>query len=126
VSDPSGVIYQIQIDNDADFGSPVYYAVDLTDNTHTLTDENALGMFIKYFWRVRAKDGAGNIGDWSEEWNFTVVPVGAIYHQRRLLSDHLRIMGAYRARIQEDRAGAGVGGSSSVTSDYVSYQIRQA
>jgi hypothetical protein len=70
VSDPSGVTYQIQIDNDADFGSPVYYAVDLTDNTHTLTDENALGMFIKYFWRVRAKDGAGNIGDWSEEWNF--------------------------------------------------------
>jgi hypothetical protein len=43
-------------------------------------------MFIKYFWRVRAKDGAGNIGDWSEEWNFTVVPVGAIYHQRRLFN----------------------------------------
>ena len=126
MSDPSGVTYIIEIDDNDDFGSLVYYAVDLTDNTHTLTDENALGMFIKYFWRVRAKDGAGNIGDWSEEWNFTVVPVGAIYHQRRLLSDHLRIMGAYLARIHEDEAGAGVGGSSLATSDYVSYQIRQA
>jgi len=78
VTDPSGVTYQIQVDDNDDFSSPVYYAVDLTAITHTLPDENALALFVQYFWHVRAKDGVGNIGDWSEEWNFTVVPVGAI------------------------------------------------
>jgi hypothetical protein len=38
VCDLSGVTYIIEIDDNDDFGSPVYYAVDLTDNTHTLTD----------------------------------------------------------------------------------------
>jgi len=78
VSDPSGVTYQIQIDDNVDFSSPVYYAINLVDNTHALPDENALALFIQYFWHVRAKDGVGNIGDWSEEWNFTVVPIGAV------------------------------------------------
>ena len=84
VSDPSGVTYQIQIDNDADFSSPVYSAENMPPiTTHTLPDENALGMsaipFIKYFWHVRAVDGVGNIGDWSEEWTFfNAVPIGAI------------------------------------------------
>jgi len=77
VTDPSGVTYQIQIDDDDDFSSPVYYVVDLVDNTHTLPDEDALALGA-YFWHVRAKDGAGNTGDWSETWDFKVVPVGAI------------------------------------------------
>jgi len=77
VTDPSGVTYQIQVDDNVDFSSPVYYAVNLVDNTHTLPDENAL-LLGTYFWRVRAKDWEGNVGDWSEEWNFTVVPIGAI------------------------------------------------
>ncbi|MCJ7720077.1 MAG: hypothetical protein MUO36_01255 [Candidatus Hadarchaeum sp.] len=77
VSDPSGVTYQIQIDDNSDFGLPVYSVVDLTAITHTLPDEDALALGT-YYWHVRAKDGAGNVGDWSEEWNFTVVPVGAI------------------------------------------------
>jgi hypothetical protein len=76
VTDPSGVTYQIQIDDNADFSSPVYSAIDLHDNFDN--NEPALGMFVKYFWHVRAKDGAGNIGNWSVTWNFTVVPVGAI------------------------------------------------
>jgi len=69
--DPSGVTYQIQIDDDASFSSPVYYAVDLTENTRTLPDENALALGT-YFWRVRAKDGAGNVGNWSSVWTFFV------------------------------------------------------
>ena len=77
VSDPSGVTYQIQIDNDDNFGSLAYFAVGLAENAHTLPDENALALGT-YYWRVRAKDGEGNIGPWSEEWNFRVVPVGAI------------------------------------------------
>ena len=67
MSDPSGITYQIQIDNDANFSSPVYFAVDLVENTHTLPDENALALFIPYFWRVRAKSGAGLTCDWSQE-----------------------------------------------------------
>jgi len=78
VSDPSGVTYQIQIDDNVDFSSPVYYVINLVDNTHALPDENALALFVQYFWRVRAKDGAGNVGDWSEEWTFTMVPIGTI------------------------------------------------
>jgi len=77
LSDPSGVTYQIQIDDNVDFSSPVYFAVDFAENAHTLPDENALALGT-YFWHVRAKDGTGNVGDWSEEWNFTVVPIGAI------------------------------------------------
>ena len=52
--------------------------MNLTENTYILPDENALALFVQYFWRVRAKNGAGNVSPWSEEWNFTVVPIGAI------------------------------------------------
>ena len=77
VADPSGVKYEIQVDDNDDFSSPVYSFFDIFAVIHTLPDENALALG-KYYWRVRAKDGVGNIGEWSEEWNFTVVPIGAI------------------------------------------------
>jgi hypothetical protein len=67
VSDPSGVTYRIQVDNDPDFSTPEVDAW-LLDNTYTssaLADEN-------YSWRVRAVDGVGNASDWSGEWNFRV------------------------------------------------------
>jgi len=51
VSDPSGVTYPIQIDDNVDFNFPVYYAINLVDNAYTLPDENALALFIQYFWR---------------------------------------------------------------------------
>jgi hypothetical protein len=76
VSDPSGVTYQIQIDDDEDFSSPVYNVTGLTESTYTVPDE--LQLFVKYYWHVRAKDGANNVGDWSDTWNFTVVPMGAV------------------------------------------------
>ena len=83
VTDPSGVTYQIQIDNGIDlippdFIYPVYDVAGITENTYTLPDENALQICVHYWWRVRVTDGAGNIGPWSEEWHFHVVPVGAI------------------------------------------------
>jgi len=77
VTDPSGVTYQIQVDDSEDFSSPVYSAIDLTVTNLTLPDEYSLALG-KYFWHVRAKDGASNTGDWSEEWDFTVVPMGAV------------------------------------------------
>jgi parallel beta-helix repeat protein len=77
VSDPSGVTYEIEIDDDEDFSSPVYSGADLTGTTLELPNEYALALG-KYYWHVRAKDGASNISDWSGEWNFTVVPIGTI------------------------------------------------
>jgi len=76
VADPSGVTYQIQIDDNSDFSSPVYSAIDLTENTYTVPGE--LPMFTQFFWHVRAVDGVGNVGDGSGTWDFTVVPMGAI------------------------------------------------
>ena len=68
VTDPSGVTYTIQVDNDADFTSPEVNSSGLAENIHTpsaLADEN-------YSWHVRAVDGAGNASSWSENWSFTV------------------------------------------------------
>jgi hypothetical protein len=68
VTDPSGATYRIQVDNDPDFSTPEVDVADLADNKYTssaLADEN-------YSWRVRAKDNVGNIGNWSETWQFTV------------------------------------------------------
>jgi hypothetical protein len=68
VSDPSGVTYDIQVDNDPDFSSPEVNVAGLTDNTYT---SSALA-YEGYSWRVRAVDGAGNIGNWSDVWQFTI------------------------------------------------------
>jgi hypothetical protein len=76
VSDPSGITYQIQVDDDEDFSSPVYDVPGLTESTYTVPDE--LALFVKYYWRVFAIDGASNISAPSDTWNFTVVPIGAI------------------------------------------------
>jgi len=68
VSDPSGVTYHIQVDNDPDFSSPEVNVTGLIDNTYTspkLANEN-------YSWRVRAVDGAGNVSDWSSVWTFLI------------------------------------------------------
>jgi len=68
IVDPSGVTYTIQVDNDADLSSPEVDISGLTDNVYTpsaLADEN-------YSWRVRAVDGAGNIGDWSSIWTLLI------------------------------------------------------
>ncbi|MDI6884567.1 MAG: PGF-pre-PGF domain-containing protein, partial [Hadesarchaea archaeon] len=71
VTDPSGVTYHLQVDNSSDFTSPL--AVDksnLTDNSYF---PSTLGVGI-YYWRVRAVDGSGNVGDWStENWKFEVL-----------------------------------------------------
>jgi len=58
--------YQIQIDNNNDFSSPerdVYvastsYSTSLSDNV--------------YYWRVRARDSANNLGLWTSSWSFTL------------------------------------------------------
>jgi hypothetical protein len=59
VADPSGVSYQIEIVPLGLFGTPMSaYSMVLPDGV--------------YSWRVRAVDGAGNAGAWSQSWAFTV------------------------------------------------------
>jgi hypothetical protein len=62
------VQYGLQVDNNADFSSPViskplvkYSYVTLP----TLSDG-------KYYWRVRAVDAAGNTSAWTSSWSFTI------------------------------------------------------
>jgi len=68
VSDPSGVTYQIQVDNDPSFSSPEVDVAGWADNMYT-PSELADGI---YYWHIRSVDGVGNAGGWSEDWNFRV------------------------------------------------------
>jgi len=72
VISPVDATYQIQIDDNLDFISPVYFAAGLTDNNHTLPDENALAAST-YFWRVRAVDNEENAGNWSTVWTLFII-----------------------------------------------------
>ena len=60
--------YEIQVDNNANFLS-LEWSSSPTVNT---TTSSAL-LDGTYYWRVRAIDNAGNVGDWSGVWNFTIV-----------------------------------------------------
>jgi parallel beta-helix repeat protein len=70
------ITYELQVDNDNNFLSPEVDATGLSENTYApvieLADEN-------YFWRVRAVDGAGNVGQWSIVQTFLIdtIPPGA-------------------------------------------------
>ncbi len=69
VSDMSGVKYEVLVDNDNLFEPPwSYQAENLAENTVT-TSPLAPGL---YYWKVRARDGAGNYGAWSEVYQFYV------------------------------------------------------
>lgn len=73
VSDLSGVTYTLEIDDNSDFSSPELVKTDLTASQYELILAEALS-FGTYYWRARAVDGAGNLGDWSSAWQFAVVP----------------------------------------------------
>jgi len=70
VQDVSSVTYELQIDNDNDFSSPIFYAtlISGTQRTieNTLPDDN-------YCWRVRARDNFGRFGEWSDRVRFQVI-----------------------------------------------------
>ncbi len=67
-SETGAVLYQLQVDNDTDFLSTAIaiYTTDTYYTAITSLDDDV------YYWRVRAKDGAENWGDWSDVWNFQV------------------------------------------------------
>lgn len=71
VSDPSGVSYRLQVDNDTDFSSPCVNMHGARNAEYTLTEHLALADG-EYYWRVCAVDGVGREGEWAAVWYFTV------------------------------------------------------
>jgi len=59
------VSYWIQIDNDQTFNEPYVFSFGwIFDNKFELPGENSLPDGV-YYWRIRARDNAGNLGIWS-------------------------------------------------------------
>ncbi len=69
VTDLSGVRYQLQADNNAGFPSP---EIDVSDLARSRYDPPGTLARATYYWRVRAVDGAGNVGAWSSVWKFKI------------------------------------------------------
>jgi len=67
--------YALQVDNDSDFGSPIYNktkaSITAFDNNTRCSDisyENSdLSRGVTYYWRIKFWDNNGNEGDWSTE-----------------------------------------------------------
>jgi len=62
------ITYELQVDNNSSFESPVISLYNLQGTTCTVKINNN-GL---YYWRVRAKDGSGNVSEWSFPRSFTV------------------------------------------------------
>ena len=70
VTDPSlPVTYSLLVDNNNDFSSPEISKQSLASSDFTSVSSIADGT---YFWKVRATDGAGNIGAYGTVWTVTV------------------------------------------------------
>ena len=71
VSSLSPVVYELVIDNENDFDPAyyVYYKSGILENSHPA--ENSLEIGV-YYWRVKAKDNAGNENIWSENFTLTI------------------------------------------------------
>ncbi len=68
VIDPSGVSYNIQVDSD-NFSLPELDISGISSSFYTSGISLSQG---EYHWRVRATDGAGNTGEWTEDWGFFI------------------------------------------------------
>jgi hypothetical protein len=65
VDDPSGVTYTIEIAQKEDFTGPVIRKEKLEKPEYKLS-RNERPAFGNYYWRVKAIDLAGNVGNWSK------------------------------------------------------------
>jgi hypothetical protein len=75
VTDPSGVVYTMQIATDASFTHPILEKDTLTATRYKLFSGERLPTVSKdtpYYWRVKAVDLAQNEGDWSNPSSFYV------------------------------------------------------
>jgi hypothetical protein len=64
VTDPSGVIYELELSEKPNFSNSLMKISNLTETQYTLTEAEALA-HGDYYWRVRAIDGAGNVSAWT-------------------------------------------------------------
>ena len=67
VTDPSGVTYTIEIADDSRFSQPVISQGNLSQTYLDVPDaaKTLPGKSDGYYWRVKAVDGASNVGGWS-------------------------------------------------------------
>lgn len=75
VSDPSGVIYSLQIAGDAGFNNILIDKIGLESPGYMLSAAEKLapaGAGQLYYWRVRAADRASNASAWSDPQSFSV------------------------------------------------------
>ncbi len=73
VTDPSTpVYYQVWIDDEPNFRFWRIWESDWTTSTSITVPPGKLEAGKTYYWRVRAKDSAGNIGEWSAVGTFKV------------------------------------------------------
>jgi hypothetical protein len=94
VADPSGVSYSLQISSQLDFATTLLSKENLVESKYTLTDDEALDRG-KYYWRVKAIDGAGNDSGWAQSiqfkaglmplWAFIIIVVVAVLFLTRLV-----------------------------------------
>lgn len=71
VTDPSGISYAIQIATDSDFKGMVFEHASLAIAEYKSIDTESLPQG-RYYWRVRAVDGASNASDWTAATQFKV------------------------------------------------------
>jgi hypothetical protein len=69
VTDPSGVVYEVEVDTETDFTHPVIDKTDVSSR-YVITSSDKLPRGT-YYWRVRAIDGASNQGEWSQTFELT-------------------------------------------------------
>ncbi|MFC1920294.1 IPT/TIG domain-containing protein [Chloroflexota bacterium] len=89
VTDPSGIIYSLQVSIDETFlaESLIRDITGITESEYTLTKEERLDSVSKeapYYWRVKAMDNASNESDWSSASTFFIgfsfgIPQPVIY-----------------------------------------------
>jgi hypothetical protein len=66
--------YQLQVDDNSNFASPVIYITQSNSNYTATSSLNGT-----YYWRVRAQDTVGNWGNWSSIWSFTIIDFEEIF-----------------------------------------------
>jgi len=72
VSDPSGVVYTLEVSDDAKFSQVLLTEANLVASSYTLTEDKNLltSRKVPYYWRVKAVDGATNTSAWSAIGSF--------------------------------------------------------
>lgn len=77
VSDPSGFIYFLELDDDPSFENPLLVKTGLSSSQYTISSQEAL-IDGRYYWRVKAVDTMGNEGSWaSSEFAVDATPPNA-------------------------------------------------